>query len=89
MKIPKNKNSYWSWTFIKSCLSKAISEDKCMPQWEIEAIRNSQIDNINGNTFKFWVCDEAQTAPEWLDIIWKGKMVEINGKGQIRGKKTT
>lgn len=25
---------------------------------------------------------------EWLDIIWKGKMVEINSKGEIRGKKT-
>lgn len=21
---------------------------------------------------------------EWLDIIWKGKMVQINGKGRIR-----
>jgi hypothetical protein len=24
---------------------------------------------------------------DWLTIIWKGKMVEINGKGKIRSKK--
>lgn len=25
-------------------------------------------------------------CPEWLSIIWKGKMVEINSKGKIRVK---
>lgn len=25
-------------------------------------------------------------APKWLDIIWKGRMVEINGASQIRRK---
>jgi len=27
------------------------------------------------------------TNTKWLDIIWKGKLVEINGKGKIRRKR--
>lgn len=30
---------------------------------------------------------ESQKAPEWLDIVWKDEVVEINGKGKIRRKK--
>lgn len=26
-------------------------------------------------------------APKWLDIIWKGKLVQINSKGKIRAKR--
>lgn len=26
----------------------------------------------------------VEIAPEWLDIIWKGRMAQINGKGKIR-----
>lgn len=29
----------------------------------------------------------GQKAPEWLDIFYKGRMVEINGKGKIRPKR--
>lgn len=27
-------------------------------------------------------------CPKWLDIYWKEKIVRINAKGKIRGKKT-
>lgn len=27
------------------------------------------------------------TSTTWLTIIWKGEMVEINGKGKIRKRK--
>jgi hypothetical protein len=30
---------------------------------------------------------EDGKCPEWVDIIWKGRMVQINGKGQIKKKK--
>jgi len=26
-------------------------------------------------------------CPKWLDILWKGKIVQINSKGKIREKK--
>ena len=34
-------------------------------------------------------CSKIISETEWLDIIWKGKMVEINGKGKIRQSKKT
>jgi hypothetical protein len=30
---------------------------------------------------------KSKKAPKWLDIWYKGRMVEINGKGEIRAKK--
>ena len=35
-----------------------------------------------------WIETEDGKCPEWLDIGWKGKIVEINRKGRIRDKKT-
>jgi len=30
---------------------------------------------------------DSQKSTEWLSIIWKNRMVEINGKGKIRNAK--
>lgn len=34
--------------------------------------------------YTFLLQKKVKKCPEWLSIIWKGKMVEINSKGKIR-----
>ena len=32
-------------------------------------------------------CSKIISETEWLDIVWKGKITQINGKGKLREKK--
>ena len=32
-------------------------------------------------------CINKSKAPKWVSIVWKGKMCEINAKGEIRVEK--
>jgi hypothetical protein len=37
--------------------------------------------------YKCSYCKNVAKAPKWLDIVYKGRMVDINAKGEIREKK--